>query len=87
MANLYHTNLDTEIDEENKIVALGNKLHNNNRKSAGFICIAIGGFIGFLSVLLCIINPIPELFNYFLYGLTLLAIGTIFSGFYLIFEN
>ena len=63
------------------------KKTNPLRKQNGFICISIGAFIGFLSFVLAVINPIPELFNYFLYGLTILAICIILLGFYLLFEG
>ena len=87
MFNLYPTPSEAAFLEGNTTISSAKKSQQSNRKSAGFICLSVGALFGFLSVVLCIINPIPELFNYFLYGLTLLAIGFIFPGLYLIFEN
>lgn len=56
------------------------------RRFNGFICAAIGALLGFLSCLLSIFNPIPELFNIILFGLTSIAILIIFFGLYLLFE-
>ncbi len=87
MLNLYPTPSEAALLEETTTISSQKKLQQSHRKSAGFIFIAVGALVGFLSVVLCIINPMPELFNYFLYGFTLLAIGFIFPGLYLIFEN
>ncbi len=57
------------------------------RKSRGFMLVGGGSFLGFLSVLLSILNPVPELFNVFLYGFTMLSICIILPGFYLLFER
>lgn len=56
------------------------------RRFNGFICAGIGAFLGFISCLLSIVNPIPELFNIILFGLTSIAILVIFFGLYLLFE-
>lgn len=56
------------------------------RLNTGFICLAIGSLMGFISCVLAILNPIPELHNWFLYGLTSAAMLIIFAGLYLVFE-
>ena len=56
------------------------------RTTMGVSCFIAGGFIGFLSCLLSIANPIPEWYNTILYGLTSLAMLVIFAGLYFIFE-
>lgn len=56
------------------------------RQFAGFLWTAIGAFLGFISCVLTLINPVPELYNIILFGLTSIAILVIFYGLYLIFE-
>lgn len=62
------------------------KLRNERKQFSAFFCLGIGSLIGFISVMLSVFNPIPELYNYFLYGLTTLAILVAFWGLYLLFE-
>ncbi len=62
------------------------RLLNAKRQFTGFLCMAIGAFIGFISCLLAIIDPLPELHNFFLYGLTSIAVIIVFIGLYLVFE-
>ena len=62
------------------------KIRHAKRLVTGFICMGAGAFLGFLSCVLTIINPIPELYNWILYGLTSIAITTIFVGLYFVFE-
>lgn len=56
------------------------------RRFNGFLCMATGAFLGFISCLLTITNIFPDLFNAFLYGLTLIAVTLVFAGLYLVFE-
>lgn len=56
------------------------------RRFNGFFCAALGAFLGFLSCLLTIINPVPELYNLVLFGLTSVAILLICLGLYFLFE-
>lgn len=62
------------------------KAKNDKKQSAGFIYLAIGATFGFFGCVLALINPIPELYGVFLYGLTSIALVFIFIGFYFIFE-
>ena len=62
------------------------KLRYAKRQSRGFIFASIGAFLGFVSCLLTVLNPIPELYNLILFGLTSFAIIIIFIGLYFIFE-
>jgi hypothetical protein len=62
------------------------KLKNARKLQAGFICMAVGAFLGFVSCLLTIINPVPALYNIVLYGLTSVAICVICLGMYFVFE-
>jgi len=90
--------LDSKTVEE-KLIALGldeeltthhlrefKKLRNAARQYRGFVFAALGAFLGFVSCLLTVFNPVPALYNYILFGLTSVAIILIFAGLYLLFE-
>jgi hypothetical protein len=62
------------------------RLRNAKRQFTGFIFMGTGAFMGFISCLLTILNPIPELYNVILFGLTSVAIGIICVGMYFVFE-
>lgn len=57
-----------------------------NRQFSGFIYLAAGALLGFISCLLSIINPIPALYDLVLFGLTSVAILLICLGLYKLFE-
>lgn len=59
---------------------------NAKKQFTGFICLGTGAFLGFISCVLTLTNPIPELFNIILYGLTSVAILIICAGLYFVFE-
>jgi hypothetical protein len=46
----------------------------------------LGAFLGFISCVLSLTNPIPELYNVILFGLTSVAILIIVVGMYFLFE-
>lgn len=62
------------------------KAKSSKRQSAGFIYLVIGAFLGFISCVLTIANPIPDLFNLILFGLTSVAVCIICFGLYLVLE-
>jgi nucleotidyltransferase/DNA polymerase involved in DNA repair len=62
------------------------KLRNAKRQSTGFICIAGGAFLGFLSCVLTITHALPDMFHFVFYGLTTLAVCIVVLGLYYIFE-
>lgn len=62
------------------------KARNAKRQSTGLIYLVAGAFTGFVSCVLAIVNPIPELHNWFLFGLTSLAALSACYGLYNIFE-
>ncbi len=62
------------------------RLCNAKKQFMGFAFMAVGAFLGFISCVLSIINPIPELYNLILFGLTSIAIIVIFIGMYCVFE-
>lgn len=57
------------------------------RQLKGFIWLGIGGFLGFIACVLCMINPFPGLYNAILYGLTSLAVVMLFAGLYYLLEG
>ncbi len=62
------------------------KVKQSKKQFKGFILMGVGAFLGFISFFLTVTNPIPELYNIILYGLTMLAITTILIGLYFVFE-
>jgi hypothetical protein len=96
--NWYKSGLSTEAiqeqlnkmgypeEEMTKMLAAFRKFRNEKRLIKGFVCAAAGAFCGFLSCVLTLINPIPELYNVILFGFTSVAIGLICLGLYFIFE-
>ncbi|KYP16304.1 hypothetical protein [Flavihumibacter sp. CACIAM 22H1] len=62
------------------------KTNTAKRQFAGFLLMGIGAFIGFISCVLSLLNPIPELYNLILYGLTSVAIVVALIGLYLVLE-
>jgi hypothetical protein len=76
----------TEAGDISEYLKAYKRLKNENRQFIGFICAGLGAFLGFISCVLSIINPIPELYNLILFGLTSLAITIIVVGLYFIFE-
>ena len=62
------------------------KVKYAKKQSRRFICLATGAFPGFVSCVLALTNPVPDLYNWFLYGLTSVAITIICIGLYSVFE-
>jgi len=86
-------------DVEEKLISMGmddaaiagnlqtfKRLRNAKRQVNGFICMGLGAFTGFISCILSVLNPIPELYNVILFGLTSVAILIVFLGMYFLFE-
>ena len=63
------------------------KLRSAKRQFKGFIFLGIGAFLGFVSCTLTLINPVPSLYYYILYGLTSISMTFIFLGLYFVFEG
>lgn len=63
-----------------------NKQRYEIRRSKGFIFASIGAVIGFIGCVLAILNPLPELYYFGLYGLTSIAAILICVGLYFLFE-
>lgn len=62
------------------------KAKSRQRQEKGFMLAGIGAVLGFISCVLTLTNPFPELFHVILYGLTSVAVLIIFAGLYLVFE-
>ncbi len=56
------------------------------KQHMGFLFLAIGSFLGFLSCVLTMLDFAPGWNGFFLYGLTSAAILLVFYGLYLVFE-
>jgi hypothetical protein len=56
------------------------------RQWQGFLYIGAGALLGFLSCVMSLINPIPDMNGFFLYGCTSVAILIAFAGLYFVFE-
>ncbi|MGZ5247346.1 MAG: hypothetical protein ACXWV5_09915 [Flavitalea sp.] len=78
--------LNLEEDSKTEYLQAFKKLRNEQRQFKGFIILGAGAFIGFISCLLSIFNPIPEYYYHILYGLTSIAVAVIFIGLYFVFE-
>lgn len=81
---LMQSGLDPDFIQE--LLMTYRKLVHARRQTAGFLYMGIGAFLGFVSCVLTLVNPVPELYNWILYGLTSVAIGIIFVGLYFVFE-
>ncbi len=62
------------------------RLVQAKRNFNGFILMGVGAFLGFISCVLAILNPVPEWHNFFLFGLTSIAVLMVFAGLYKVFE-
>lgn len=62
------------------------RVKNARRQTMGFVYLVTGGVLGFISCILAIVNPVPEFYYWFLYGLTSVAILLACYGLYNIFE-
>jgi hypothetical protein len=62
------------------------KLRNEKKQFIGFLVTGAGALLGFISCVLSLVNPIPELYNVILFGVTSVAILLIVAGMYLVFE-
>lgn len=84
-SELQTKNLDAETIEH--YVKEYKKQRSSKQQFNGFIYLGIGAFLGFVSCLLSILNPFPDLYYPILFGFTGLAICVIMAGLYFIFEE
>lgn len=83
-SELTELGLDTDLLEMN--LRTFKKMKYANKHFAGIVCVIIGAVLGVLSCMLAILNPLPALFNLFLFAFTPLAIIILFIGLFLLFE-
>lgn len=62
------------------------RIRNEKRRSTGFVCMAAGAFLGFLSCVLTITHALPHMFDFIFYGLTTIAVCIVVLGLYYVFE-
>ncbi|MEN9684556.1 MAG: hypothetical protein RLZZ28_342 [Bacteroidota bacterium] len=80
---------DQGLDEETitGYIQTFNKIKRDKTRFTGFLILGLGAFLGFISCMLSVTNPIPALYYWILYGLTSLAIVIIFVGLYIVLEG
>jgi hypothetical protein len=66
------TNIATNPEEFKRV-------KNAKKQFTGFICLGTGAFLGFISCVLTLTNPIPELFNIILFCFRITGISPAFS--------
>lgn len=78
----------TEYSEDNKndILVAFKKAYYAKRQKTGFIFLIIGAFAGFISCVLSISNPFPDMYETILFGMTSISLIIIFIGLYFLFE-
>ena len=62
------------------------RIKNTKRQITGFVFMAVGAFVGFLACVMAMINPFPDIQDFFLFGFTLIAVGLMMYGMYLVFN-
>lgn len=63
-----------------------NRVKYTKRQNSGLVYLVVGAVLGFVSCVLSILNPFPELFNWILYGITSIAVVLICAGLYYFLE-
>ena len=59
----------------------------DRRNAQGWLCMGIGGFLGLVSCVLTMLEPLPVLRGVFMYGLTSVAVAMALYGCYLVMEK
>lgn len=62
------------------------KMRYEKRRTTGFIFMAAGAFLGFLSCVLTISHALPNMYDFIMYGLTSIAVCMVVLGLYYVFE-
>lgn len=63
-----------------------NRLVRVKRQITGFVLMGVGGFIGFIACVMALLNLVPDMQSFFLFGLTMVGVGIVFYGMYLAFQ-
>ena len=76
-------------DEENLSTQLREfkKAKYGKAQTKGFVLLGVGALLGFISCVLALVNPVPELYYWFLYGITSVAIVILFIGLFFLVEG
>ena len=76
------------IDADNMAAYLDaiKRMRYAKRRNTGFIFMAAGAFLGFLSCVLTITHALPNMFEFIFYGLTTIAVSMVVLGLYYVFE-
>ena len=62
------------------------KLRRSRRQFIGFVLMGVGGFLGFIACVMAMLYVIPDMQDFFLFGLTMLGISMVLYGMYLAFN-
>jgi len=84
LQSLEHTPLSNE--EQEALKQAWKKHLSDQRQKPGFVYMGIGSVLGFLSCVLTMMDLVPGMNGFFLYGLTSVAIAVVLYGCYLVFE-
>ncbi len=57
------------------------------RNTMGWLCMGLGGFLGLVSCVLTMLDPLPDFRGLFMYGFTSIAVTMAFYGCYLVMEK
>ena len=76
------------LDEDSIIEIIREYKNQRNAKKQfkGFVMMAVGAFIGFLSCVLTLTEVYPQWYGFILYGLTFIGVTIVFIGLYFVFE-
>ena len=70
----------------NEYIKEYNRLLRTKRQITGVVLMGVGGFVGFIACVMALLNLIPDMQDFFLFGLTMVGIGIVFYGMYLAFN-
>lgn len=62
------------------------RMQYGKRRATGFVCMAAGAFLGFISCVLTITHALPVMYDFIMYGLTTIAVCIVVLGLYYVFE-
>lgn len=75
--------IEEKIEE---IIKLYKKKRQSDRSTRGFLLMVVGALTGFASCMLTLLNVMPEMRDFFMVGLTTIAISIVVVGCYYVFE-
>ena len=75
-----------ESEEITEYLLQFKRIKNTKKQITGFVFMAVGAFVGFIACVMAMINPFPDIQDFFLFGLTMIAVGLMIYGMYLVFD-